>query len=165
MATDRQWARAYALQALSDLRVRDRLVEAGAEKCHRLHYLQMGAEKVCKVHLTMGDGHANVRKTHAYVKTVLPIIARRFYSMTGADTAIQAWQLERIRSFSREIEVIAPACNAGDVRDDNSEYPWLDGRGDVQILCLYSFPRVNDGDPGILLVIRLIHTAAEAYSS
>lgn len=46
MATDREWARAYALQALSDLEVRDRLAVAGAEKCHRLHYLQMAAEKV-----------------------------------------------------------------------------------------------------------------------
>jgi hypothetical protein len=138
-ATKEEWARAYALQALSDLRARDALAVAGVEKCHRLHFLQMAAEKVCKAHLAMGSGHENIRKTHAYVASVLPTIARRFYATISDENQMPNWQMDRIKRMAREIEVIAPACDAGDVREDNSEYPWLDGSGDVQIPCDYSF--------------------------
>jgi hypothetical protein len=67
------WARGYAKQALSDLEAREILVSGNAEKCHRLHFLQMASEKVCKAYLTMANGHENVRKTHAYVARNLPI--------------------------------------------------------------------------------------------
>jgi hypothetical protein len=45
-ATDQAWASAYARQALSDLATRELLASTGAHKCHRLHFLQMAAEKV-----------------------------------------------------------------------------------------------------------------------
>ena len=66
-STDKDWARSYARQALSDLNVREILIQANAHKCHRLHFLQMAAEKACKAHLIMANGHEKVRKTHAYV--------------------------------------------------------------------------------------------------
>ncbi len=91
----------------------------------------MAAEKTCKAHLTIANGHDSVRKTHAYVQRVLPIIARYFYS-TNKDSQPPSWQMERIKKLAREIEVIAPACHAGDVREDNSEYPWLNGQGKVE---------------------------------
>ncbi|MGA6980922.1 MAG: hypothetical protein WCC95_04355 [Candidatus Sulfotelmatobacter sp.] len=50
-ATDQDWARAYAKQALSDLDAREKLESAGVHKCHRLHFLQMAAEKLCKAYL------------------------------------------------------------------------------------------------------------------
>lgn len=162
--TKQHWARAYALQALSDLRARDALARAGLEKCHRLHFLQMAAEKACKAYLTIKNGHESVRKTHGYVKRVLPILARAFYSSEHSDNDVPKWQMEQIRRFAREIELIAPACDDGDVREDNSEYPWLDGLGDVQTPCLYSFPKLDDGDRVVILLIRLIRTAAESYT-
>jgi hypothetical protein len=64
-ATDQNWARAYAKQALSDLDARDELAIRGVQKCHRLHFLQMAAEKICKAHLASANGHENVRKTRA----------------------------------------------------------------------------------------------------
>jgi hypothetical protein len=162
--TREEWARAYALQALSDLRARDAAVRSGLEKCHRLHFLQMASEKACKAYLTKVNGHESVRKTHAYVERVLPLIARGFYGSGDGDEDIPRWQIEQIKHFAREIEVIAPACDAGDVREDDSEYPWLDGRGDIQIPCLYHFPNLDDGDRVILLLIRLIRTAAESFA-
>jgi hypothetical protein len=162
MPTDREWARAYARQALSDLHIRDLLAEAGAEKCHRLHYLQMAAEKTCKAHLTMGNGHGSLRKTHAYVETVLPVIARHFYASIGTQSHLPVWQTEAVKRLAHEIEVIAPGCDAGDVREDNSEYPWIDGHGEVRIPCEYGFPGIDDGDRTILLLIRLMRAAAEA---
>ena len=77
---DADWARGYARQALSDLRVREALALGRAEKCHRLHFLQMASEKACKAYLVSENGHENVRKSHAYIAKTLPIIARHFYS-------------------------------------------------------------------------------------
>ncbi|HXW15193.1 MAG TPA: hypothetical protein VEN79_11845, partial [Terriglobia bacterium] len=86
---DQNWAKSYAMQALSDLRAWDVLVGARAgksgggaraKKCHRLHFLQMAAEKTCKAHLTLENGHEMVKNRHAYVKDNLPLIARNFYA-------------------------------------------------------------------------------------
>lgn len=163
-ATKEDWARAYALQAISDLVARDALVKAGVEKCHRLHFLQMAAEKTCKAHLIAASGTEAVRKTHACVAKVLPTIASIFYAKLNDDSKIRDWQLKQIKHFAREIEVIAPACDAGDERKDNSEYPWLDGQGRVQTPCQYSFSNIDDGDKALVLLIKLIRTAAETYT-
>ena len=120
---DQDWARGYARQALSDLRAREMLANAGAEKCHRLHFLQMAAEKVCKAHLTFKSGHENVRKTHAYVARILPIIARLFYSVINANNQIARWEISQLQHLAREIELLAPACDDGNLRQDNSESP------------------------------------------
>ena len=43
------WAQAFARQAESDLHVYDVLVtDPSLPACHRLHYLQMACEKLCK---------------------------------------------------------------------------------------------------------------------
>ena len=163
-ATDEDWARGYARQALSDLGVRETLVRANAHKCHRLHFLQMAAEKACKAHLTIANGHENVRRTHAYVARNLPTIARYFYPLVNDNNAISRWEISQIRRLAQEIEVLAPACDDGDVREDNSEYPWLDGRGEVQTPCEYNFPNIDDGSRTVVRLIRLIRTAAESYA-
>jgi hypothetical protein len=103
---DKDWARGYARQALSDLRARDILVSANAEKCHRLHFLQMAAEKACKARLIAQNG---------------------------------------------------------DVREDNSEYPWEGANGEVRIPCEYNFPKINDEEKTIVKLIRLIRIAALSY--
>jgi hypothetical protein len=162
--TNEDWARGYARQALSDLRARETLAGANAEKCHRLHFLQMAAEKVCKAFLTKANGHDNVRKSHAYVARNLPIIARYFYTTLNDNNPIPQWEISQIRSLAHEIEVLAPACDDGDVRRDNTEYPWEDGKGEIQIPCEYSFPNIDDGARTIIRLIRLIRTASESYS-
>lgn len=163
-ATDQDWARAYARQALSDLDTREVLARAGAHKCHRLHFLQMAAEKTCKAHLTTQNQHANVRKTHAYVERNLPLIARIFYGNVNDDSQIARWEISEIRRISHEIQVLAPACDDGGTRADNSEYPWEDGNGNVRTPCEYNFPNIDDGSRTIVRLIRLIRTAAEAYA-
>ena len=76
MPAEAGWARAFALQGLSDLRVRDKLIALRVERCHLLHYLQMAAEKICKAHLAR-QSEDNLRNTHACVQRVLPMIARQ----------------------------------------------------------------------------------------
>lgn len=160
---DEGWAGAYARQALSDLAAREILVRGNAEKCHRLHFLQMAAEKTCKAYLTMANGHEKVRKTHAYVARNLPIIARRFYSLLNDNNRISRWEISEIKRLAREIEALAPACDHGDVREDNSEYPWQDGKGNVKTPCEYEFPKINDGHRTIIRLIRLLRAASEFY--
>ena len=164
LADDANWARGYARQALSDLNAREALVAANINKCHRLHFLQMAAEKACKAFLTAKNGHEQVRKTHAYVARVLPIVARQFYAIENDGNPMAAWELSQVRILAREIEVLAPACDDGDVREDNTEYPWLDGSGEIRIPCEHSFPGIDDNSRMIVRLIRLIRTAAESYS-
>jgi hypothetical protein len=163
-ATNADWARGYALQALSDLKAREALVDANADKCHRLHFLQMAAEKTCKAYLTAAGGHDRVRKSHAYIDGTLPAIARQFYGMLNDKNRISPWELSEIKRLAHEIQVLAPACDDGNLRQDNSEYPWEDGKGDVCIPCQYGFPGIDDGNRSIVRLIRLIRTAAESYS-
>jgi hypothetical protein len=162
-ATNLNWAEGYARQALSDLRARETLV-GKVEKCHRLHYLQMAAEKACKAHLTISNGHDNVRKRHDYVAKNLPIIARQFYAAINDNNQIAQWEVSQIRRLAKEIEVVAPGCDGGECRKDNSEYPWEDRQGNICVPCEYSFPNINDGDRAIVRLIKLIRTACESYS-
>ena len=162
-ATDLDWQRAYALQALSDLEARDIVANGGADKCHRLHFLQMAAEKVCKAYLVAANGHENVRKSHAYVASTLPLLARQFYGV-AREAELQQWQVRAIRHFAQEIELLAPACDDGGTREDNSEYPWLNAGAEVQAPCRYNFPRIHDGDRTLVSVIHLLRKAATVYA-
>lgn len=160
---DENWASAYAKQALSDLNAREILARGNAEKCHRLHFLQMAAEKICKAYLTAANGHETVKKTHAWVSRNLPVIARHFFSLLNDSNKISRWEISEIRRLACEIEVLAPACDHGDVREGNSEYPWEDGKGNVRAPCEYDFPKINDGSRSIIRLIRLIRAASESY--
>jgi hypothetical protein len=162
-STDLDWQKAYAAQALSDLEAREVLASGEVDQCHRLHYLQMAAEKVCKAFIVAANGHDHVRKIHGYIASILPVLARQFYGLAG-NAEPQAWEMQAIRHFAREIELLAPACDDNGSRQDNSEYPWLDGAGNVQIPCLYSFPKLDDRDRTIVRVIQLIRSAAHSYT-
>jgi hypothetical protein len=163
-AMNDEWQRDYALQALSDLRARETLVNANAEKCHRLHFLQMAAEKACKAHLTAASGHDHVRNSHAYIEGMLSTVARHFYGVLNDKNKIKSWEISEIKRLAHEIQVLSPACREGEIRKDNSEYPWEDAKGNVCIPCRYSFPRIDDGNRAIIRLIWLIRTAAESYS-
>src|SRR5208282_5703820 len=104
---DQSWAKSYAKQALSDLRAWNILVVAPAEKCHRLHFLQMAAEKTCKAYLTLLRGHDNVKKSHAVVKRNLPLIARQIYAKVSHNNKAAQRGLTAIKQMAGEIELLA----------------------------------------------------------
>lgn len=172
---DQSWAKSYARQALSDLRAWGALVgppegksglDAPPAKCHRLHFLQMAAEKTCKAHLTLNLGHERVKKTHAVVKDNLPTMARQFYPASSPNKEIARWEIAAIKHLAGEIELLAPACDHAGTREDNTEYPWEDNNGKVFTPSDYSFPNIDDG-PGnksIGRLVKLIRTAAESFS-
>jgi len=162
---DHEWAKSYAMQALSDLDAREVLVRASVSKCHRLHFLQMAAEKMCKAHLTLKNGHARMKKTHEVIKKNLPIIARTFYARNSRNNKAAQRQITAIRQLAFQIEVLAPACDHGGNRPDNTEYPWQDGNGKIHTPCDHTFTNIDDG-PGnrsIGPLVRLIRTAADSF--
>jgi hypothetical protein len=162
---DRQWAKAYARQAISDLDVREMLAHSGTEKCHRLHFLQMAAEKMCKAHLVVVNGHDSLKKSHAYIEGTLPLIARQY--RTISDQKMPEWEFKAVKRFARQIQLLAPACTDNESRPDNSEYPWQDAQNAIRTPCLYSFPEIDDGPENKTFVrlTRLIRTAAESYAN
>jgi hypothetical protein len=56
-------AEAFAFQAASDLDAFDALTASALPTCHRLHYLQMWLEKLCKAYLWLPQGPADDLKT------------------------------------------------------------------------------------------------------
>jgi hypothetical protein len=169
--TNEQWARGYARQALSDLRAREALVDAKdsrTEKCHRLHFLQMATEKVCKAYVLAAAGEQDsvreIRRSHAYIAGRLPQIARGFYGKLNDNNEISRWELSEIKRLAKEIQTLAPACKGEDLREDNCEYPWEDAQGYVRVPCEYNFPNIDDGERGIVRLINLIREAAKSYS-
>lgn len=165
-STDEDWARGYARQALSDLDAREALCGTKVHKCHRLHFLQMAAEKVCKAYSIKTGRHGPVWKSHVCVKEYLPLLARHFYTVIDGGKQKSQRQIASIKHFAGEIDLLAPAYSLEGLRKDNSEYPWEDGKGKICIPCEYSFPNIND-EPGsreIISLIKLIRTASEAYS-
>jgi len=161
--SDVNWAKAFAKQSLSDLNVREALVTARVEKCHRLHYLQMAAEKVCKAFLSTSKGQGQVGRTHSVVERNLPILARQFYAVINSNNDMARWELSEVRKLAREIELLAPAIRDGGSREDNTEYPWLDSGGAIRIPCEHTFPGLCDNSRTIVRLIRLMRTAAESY--
>lgn len=124
----------------------------------------MAAEKTCKAYFSIANGHHNLKRSHAYVEKHLPAIAKQFYSRLNANTTIATWQLRQVRAMAQEIELLAPACDAGETRQDNTEYPWEDGAQNIRIPAEYSFPKLDDGSKAIILIIKLLRSAAGEYA-
>lgn len=137
------------------METRQKLAIAGADKCQRLHLLQMAAEKLCNAYLYAGG--SAVTRTHAVVEKYLP---RIFLNLSGLQE-LSGTQLKQIKRLSREIELLAPACDAAGSRPDNTEYPWQDALGKAQAPCDYSFPELEEHDRAMAPLLRSMRVAAE----
>jgi hypothetical protein len=128
------WARAYARQAGADLRAWELYgfhPEALAAECHRLQFLQMACEKLCKAHLIrLGVPHEDLQGSHGYTAKHLPSILKRHLLRSGQEVRRFRGVLDLTHHLAREIELLSPAVRRGGVRPDNCEYPWA-SNGDV----------------------------------
>jgi hypothetical protein len=160
---DAEWRKAFALQALSDLDAREYLAEAAADICHQLHFLQMASEKVCKAHLIQSEGYKSFKKRHDVVAKTLPLLARQIF---GSEPGFKLKQGQRtaIRKMAHEIELLSPMCHESETRPDNCEYPWLDGKGEVQAPCRHNFSGLVENGRTMIQVIQLIRRAAKMYA-
>jgi hypothetical protein len=117
------FAQAFQSQALSDLDAYESLVSTTVPVSHRLHYLQMWLEKLCKAYLWLpGADAADLRTRHQVVGAVLPrLINERWRRLSAFD---QAPQMPAIRALCREVDLLHPQVDAGGRRPENVEYPW-----------------------------------------
>ncbi len=155
--TSKEWSRAFARQALSDLDARELLDVPTLSRCHSLHFLQMAAEKVCKAYL-----HATgntVKQSHSVVRKHLPSIARDL----SAERAMSGSRLKALKHLAVEIDLLAPALRGEGTRQDNVEYPWESTDGIVIAPIDFAFSPIEDNQ--IRALVKLLRLAASKYSS
>jgi hypothetical protein len=119
------WSTAFLRQAQSDLDTYEALAATSLPSCHRLHYLQMWLEKLCKAYLwlqaTAMDDLPEFKKSHNVVGKVLPGLIREHWRRTGYSSVPD---LTEIRSLCLEVDRLHPQIDDGGSRPDNVEYPW-----------------------------------------
>lgn len=147
------FAEAFRLQALSDLDAYESLVTTTVPVSHRLHYLQMWLEKLCKAYLWLpGAAATDLRVRHKVVGSVLPRLVgekwRRLDAFHGSPPPMAA-----VRALCREVDLLHPQVDDGGRRPDNVEYPWED-RGLNLVPAEFTFPLASKlyKNPGPMLL-------------
>lgn len=79
MSTPAEWARGYARQADADFKTWNVLqTNADVPHCHKLLFLQMACEKICKAHLiTKGTPPEKLQSSHGYIGKPLPTVIKQ----------------------------------------------------------------------------------------
>lgn len=128
MATAAEWATGYARQARADFESWQAIESNDVvQPCHRILFLQMACEKLCKARLVEGGTPPQVlQRSHGYVANPLPSVIRAQLEFLGQDLRSKAGLLRFTRHIAAEIEVTNPAVDRNGQRPDNCEYPWED---------------------------------------
>ena len=79
MSTPDDWVKVYARQADADFKTWAALQgNVAVAECHKLLFLQMACEQLCKAHLIKGGTSPEALQTsHGYVANPLPVIIRQ----------------------------------------------------------------------------------------
>jgi hypothetical protein len=131
MSAPVDWALAHARQADADFKaweLYEQHPEAVAAECHKLLFLQMACEKLCKAHLIQGGTPPEaLQGSHGYIANPLPIIIRQQIIHLRQKLKGMQGVLTLVRHLAEEIEVLNPAVNRDGRRPENCEYPWEAG--------------------------------------
>lgn len=135
------FAEAFRLQAASDLDAYESLVPTTVPVIHRLHYLQMWLEKLCKAYLWLPQVTAvELRVRHQVVGAVLPrLIGENWRRLTAFP---RPPPMLAIRALCREVDLLHPQVDDGGRRPDNVEYPWESG-GTIHVPAAFKFELVG----------------------
>ncbi len=129
---------AFAAQASSDLDAYNLLADSALPSSHRLHYLQMWLEKLCKAYLWLPDTAADdLRTKHNVVDKVLPRIISEHWRRIGFT---QRPDISSIRQLCREVDLLHPQVDDNGRRPDNVEYPWIGVSGNAEVPAHWNFP-------------------------
>lgn len=132
---------AFAAQAASDLDAYDVLAGSTLPSSHRLHYLQMWLEKLCKAYLWLPEATADeLRNKHNVVDKILPRMIGEHWRRIGFE---QRPDIASIRQICREIDLLHPQVDDNDRRPDNVEYPWIGVTGDAEVPARWEFALVS----------------------
>jgi hypothetical protein len=131
MTEPADWARAFARQADADLKaweLYEKHPEAVAAECHKLLFLQMSCEKLCKEYLiNTGTDPRSLTTSDGFIAGPLPVIIRRQIVRVRKNLRGMQGVLSQVRHLANEIEVLSPAMTRDSQRPDNCEYPWEAG--------------------------------------
>jgi hypothetical protein len=145
----RTWSEAFVEQAASDLNTYEFLARSVLPTCHRLHYLQMWLEKLCKAHLYSEADQ--LQFTHNVVAKTLPKLVFEHWQRTRFQAPGIAGD---IRELCREIDLLHPQVDNGGRNPENAEYPWIGASGTIEAPAMWHF-RLTDRletHPGKLLL-------------
>lgn len=165
MSIDDDWADGFARQADADFRAWElyqKYPEACAEVCHKLLFLQMACEKLCKAHRIRAGADPNeLIKTHRVVAKNLPLVIREEMIRRGQDNKAIAKRMPLVRHLAQEIELLNPAVRDDGQRPDNCEYPWEIG-GKIFSPLVWSFnPLRLCFEPGGVTFLKLLRCALD----
>ena len=131
MSKPSDWALAFARQSTADIRaweLYEQHPELVAADCHKLLFLQMACEKLCKASLIRaGAKPGDLQASHGYTAKHLPIVVGRQIMESGSDLRRMRGIITLTRHLAMEIELLNPSVRRGGGRHDNCEYPWLSG--------------------------------------
>jgi hypothetical protein len=139
MASFLDWAQGYGRQANADFATYALLEKCDAPVCHRLLFMQMSCEKLCKAHLCSGKNDPKkLQRSHAYIKDTLPVVLRKTYADELNEPRKGVWAMANINHLAQEIEILSPSVKRG-TRPDNCEYPWEDSAGQLHVPIDWTF--------------------------
>ena len=134
-------SQAFAAQAASDLDAFTVLGRSRLAGSHRLHYLQMWLEKLCKAYLWLpGSALDDLRNKHNVVEKVLPRMIGEYWGQIGFT---QRPDRVSIRQLCREIDLLHPQVDDAGRRPYNVEYPWIGFSGDAEVPAQWDFPLLS----------------------
>jgi hypothetical protein len=122
----KEWVVAFARQADADFKAWQGYQQyPEVVECHKLLFLQMACEKLCKGYLVKNGAHvAAIEKSHAYIAKPLPVVIAAEIVFRKKNLAAMNWVMQHVRHLAREIELVNPALDANGKRPANCEYPW-----------------------------------------
>jgi len=145
MSTKDEWRKGYAMQSQADFNMLE-FVQKNKEinklvfECHKLQFLQMACEKLCKAHLIeSGTPPSGVKSSHGYVAKPLPRILQHQFEVLGNKLGVWSKIDRHIRHLAEEIELLNPAIQRDGKRPDNCEYPWEDDQKTVHSPLRWAF--------------------------
>ena len=168
MTRSKLWASAFARQARSDLSAfRATYGDGRFAICHSLQFLQMACEKVAKAYLcASGSDPDSVQGSHAYIRKVVPAIARDQLGVHPKPQGRFQRPVQRINRLAGEVELLSPSVDDERRRPDNCEYPWEDRAGKIHVPAEWSFEsgfpsfyRSKHPDEGLNALLKLLETA------
>jgi hypothetical protein len=163
VSTPEEWGTAYARQAQVDIDAWDALQSnRDLPECQKLHFLQMACEKLAKAYLCKsGADPKSLQASHAYTAKNLPLIIRRQLDTARVRNPKTIREIvKNTRRLAREIELLAPAVDAGGKRPDNCEYPWENGNEKLHIPAEWTFSTIQLlAQPAGRTILKLIREA------
>jgi len=147
------WSAAFAAQAASDLKAYDLLARSALPVSHRLHYLQMWLEKLCKAHVYENNIEA-LKFRHNVIATILPRLIDEHWRRIRFPRPSNAGE---IRNLCLEIDLLHPH-----VDQPNVEYPWPGSSGAVEVPAKkFPLARRLDSNSGKLLLKAAVQLTQE----